>query len=384
MLDNRSMVTIDPEWEIVEVSSTRPSRPYIPRVVPLDHRLPCCTPASLTDQLRVRLVSYNILAQKMIKRENYPYCPHDDTLKFNYRRKNLLMELGELDFDIGCLQEVDMYDRYYKEAFETIGYHVEYLLKDHYDPAHTSAPPGHGIAILVRPGRFRVIQRLDIDYKECMPDMVVTNVALAVMIECRTTGALFIVATTHLYWRVTHEDVRLRQMDLLLRKIDSFRGSTCCPVILAGDFNSAPSSLLYRTVTHQASDDKASIEEYVMRTEQQAGPTELRTLVQRLRNYPKFESAYKYYKLADSTHSLDMSNLEPDYSSYCQCKEVLDYIFMVKYLDVDKFSAPHFHMERLLKFPPKEFVDYQGALPNHHYSSDHVAIGVELVLHLPQ
>lgn len=67
--------------------------------------------------------------------------------------------------------------------------------------------------------------------------------------RCDDASAVFVVATTHLFWDPTQEDVKLLQSRRLLHHLDAF-ASEHQPLhtILAGDFNSLPGSQVYRFI----------------------------------------------------------------------------------------------------------------------------------------
>lgn len=76
------------------------------------------------------------------------------------------------------------------------------------------------------------------------------NVALLTKFQrCDDPSAMFVVATTHLFWDPTQEDVKLLQTRRLLHHLDAFT-SAHQPVctVLAGDFNSLPDSEVYRFI----------------------------------------------------------------------------------------------------------------------------------------
>ena len=53
---------------------------------------------------RVRIVSWNMLAQCLVRRELFP---GSDCLKLRTRLPGIVAELTETEYDIGCFQEVD-------------------------------------------------------------------------------------------------------------------------------------------------------------------------------------------------------------------------------------------------------------------------------------
>ena len=62
-----------------------------------------------------------ILAQKLIQRKLYEYCSNK-ALKWSHRRANLLAEVRQLNADIMCLQELDMFDDFWSGHLRLLGY----------------------------------------------------------------------------------------------------------------------------------------------------------------------------------------------------------------------------------------------------------------------
>jgi len=51
----------------------------------------------------IRVVTYNVLANSLVEKLMYPFTS-EQMLSWDYRKKNLIKELKELDADIVCLQ----------------------------------------------------------------------------------------------------------------------------------------------------------------------------------------------------------------------------------------------------------------------------------------
>lgn len=71
--------------------------------------------------------SFNLLADCFCQPNNWPYV-NQNYLKFNYRKHLIIQAIKKLDSDVICLQELDNFEEYYKQAFESLGYQVaEYV-----------------------------------------------------------------------------------------------------------------------------------------------------------------------------------------------------------------------------------------------------------------
>ena len=74
-------------------------------------------------------MTYNILAQSLIKRTWYPYC-HKEALTMKYRLDRIIKELTYYLPDIVCMQEVDYYEEWYQPHLERLGYTSLYAKSD--------------------------------------------------------------------------------------------------------------------------------------------------------------------------------------------------------------------------------------------------------------
>lgn len=98
------------------------------------------------------------------------------------------------------------------------------------------------------------------DTIDCSPDLLTRVQRGSVGLFARlklltTTGAAepleVVVATTHLFWDPTQEDVKLLQTQRLLRLLQAFVRTQHELVVLAGDFNSLPGSRVYGRITRE-------------------------------------------------------------------------------------------------------------------------------------
>ena len=79
------------------------------------------------DALPLTLLSYNLLAQSLVRRDLFPYSSRS-SLKVAFRRDNLLAELLEADADVMALQEVDadLMANFWSKKLEAAGYKWEW------------------------------------------------------------------------------------------------------------------------------------------------------------------------------------------------------------------------------------------------------------------
>jgi len=204
-------------------------------------------------QIRVRLLSYNVLAQNLLQGHPYLYrdCPRE-SLDWSYRWAGLRREVDQLQPDVVCLQEVqfdspDYFSTCYLPFFSTRGY-------KHVAKARTGDKQD-GCVIFFRSSMFALDTVSEMEYK--IPRVSVLdrdNVGLV----CRLTPlqqpcSPLVVATTHLLYNPKRDDIRLAQIALLLAEVDrlatppsSAASSDYLPTILTGDLNADPTSPVFQ------------------------------------------------------------------------------------------------------------------------------------------
>ncbi|GAC98908.1 hypothetical protein PHSY_006503 [Pseudozyma hubeiensis SY62] len=210
---------------------------------------------------KVRIVSWNILAQGLVRRTLFP---GSDCLKFKDRSIGLTAELSSRTghgWDVGCFQEVDRMD-----------VHGETMTKDGFSYVYEKGyrQKQHGLLVAWRRDLFgesahrRLTLDLDAESVAAAGEPIRTacsrvtrNVGLIVALRASATATSspgLIVATTHLFWHPMHAYERARQSGILVRKLQEFRNELgeewqSAPCILAGDFNDQPHSATYHLLT---------------------------------------------------------------------------------------------------------------------------------------
>ena len=89
----------------------------------------------------MKILTFNVLAQTLIKRSLYPYATKSALKQADRIPKIVDLLLNDHKPDIACLQEVDLFDMFYKTRLEDSGYDFEYLRKDE------TKVTSHGIVI---------------------------------------------------------------------------------------------------------------------------------------------------------------------------------------------------------------------------------------------
>ncbi|KAK4536381.1 hypothetical protein CDCA_CDCA08G2406 [Cyanidium caldarium] len=187
-----------------------------------------------------RVVSYNTLAQAYVRSEYFPHCPRAE-LKFARRSSQLWRQLQALTADVLCLQEVDWYESGLSEHLHGAGYDSVFHRR--------TGQKRDGCCIAVRRERFALVQAYTWEYNRLAElhdhneRLVRDNVGMAVLLRERESGALLLVATTHLFWDPHDPDVKVAQAAQYVREVvDVAEQHDAPPIVLTGDLNATPDS----------------------------------------------------------------------------------------------------------------------------------------------
>lgn len=211
---------------------------------------------------QVSIMSYNILAQALIRRKLFPTSGH--ALKWSNRSLVLLSEFKHYNADIVCLQEVDFiqFNSHWKKEFHKLGYGTQY---------YRSGMKNHGVAVIYKQDKFQFQNSMYIDYDKvstgnCAPKSVTQNVGLMVYLKF-TEEVLkshpnlskegIIIGTTHLFWHPFGTYDRTRQTYIVLQQMKEFTRNMNLLYgtdkkfyrFFAGDFNSQPYDTPYLSMT---------------------------------------------------------------------------------------------------------------------------------------
>ncbi|CAN9507543.1 unnamed protein product [Ophioblennius macclurei] len=225
-------------------------------VKPLQRHWESCStaplPAGSGRVLDFSVMSYNLLSQDLLQDNAYLYRHCSPALlAWSYRLPNLLSEIRRHSADILCLQEVqqDHYEDQIRPALQELGYQCEYKKR-------TGSKPD-GCAVVFRTALFSLLSSNPVEFFRAGDALLDRdNVGQVLLLRLRHApagSASFIcVANTHLLYNPRRGDVKLAQLAILLAELGRLAhlpdGSTN-PVLLCGDFNSAPNSPLYSFLT---------------------------------------------------------------------------------------------------------------------------------------
>ncbi|KAJ7487688.1 Endonuclease/exonuclease/phosphatase [Mycena galericulata] len=198
--------------------------------------------AGSQDGIRVKLMTWNLLAQCLVRRELFPTS---NCLKGVQRQPMLHTEILAQNADILCLQEVDSLEKL-MPALEAADYQAHYCA----GPAKK-----HGCLVAFKKTYTKVEERL-IHYDEQHvrsegderarrgASFRTKNIgSLIALKNSAKDGEGVVIGTTHLFWHPRYEYERTRQAGILIREIVKFRSDLHLenwPCLIAGDFNFSP------------------------------------------------------------------------------------------------------------------------------------------------
>ncbi|KAL4603740.1 hypothetical protein ACB092_10G145200 [Castanea dentata] len=239
--------------------TVRPPHHFRPK--PLDYRnweLAALPPPPNSERFIV--VSYNILADYLANSHRsklYYHIPRY-MLDWEWRKKNILFELGLWSADIMCLQEVDRFLEL-EEQLKLRGYSGIWKMR--------TGIPVDGCAIFWRTSRFKLLHEECIEFNKLgMRDNVAQICVLELMNQNCTeeTAALptssvgsskVVICNIHVLYNPKRGEVKIGQVRMLLNRAHSVSKLwDGAPVILCGDFNCTPKSPLYNFISEQKLD----------------------------------------------------------------------------------------------------------------------------------
>nr|CAG4713873.1 unnamed protein product [Naegleria fowleri] len=226
-----------------------------------------------SDSSSFKLVSYNILAQLYAK---HLQVSDPNICDWELRKQRLFKELMNYKADIICLQEMDLYEQYWKSTMMkgfAGGFDSSYAEK---------TGKRNGCGTFWRRDRFEMVQHLELhleelnDYLEHSHHATNTSIAeepferrdvanLTLLRDLQSggeRGKLLLIVNNHLAWDPKYPEVKLCQMFYILKAVhqflnkfakqcdrDSEHTEVIVSVILCGDYNSLPDSEVYDLIT---------------------------------------------------------------------------------------------------------------------------------------
>lgn len=222
---------------------------------------------------KIKIETFNILADIYTSFSMFKHIPKHAVM-FEYRREGILKEIKSNACDIICLQELQ------KNAYEDFFYGE---LSREYDSQfiqRTTKSPWkdtlesdklEGVGIFYSK-KFNLVKKLNIKFNQIAYQefqngkikekelndytMHSHNVGLCLLLEIKELKSFLIVSTTHANWNYDNQEAQLWQTKKHTEEVEKFRNQALeelklekLPVIICGDFNSKPDSLVYKYMT---------------------------------------------------------------------------------------------------------------------------------------
>ena len=258
---------------------------------------------------RFTVLTYNLLADLYATPDAFWYVP-PWALAWGYRRQNLVRELIAANADILCLQEVQSthFADFLAPELHRAGYAGVYKKKTA-DVFTGAAYAADGCATFFKRGRFGLVKKYEVEFNKAalslsdaipadrrqvgsgerrreflfcfllsptsfppfplvqaaLNRLLKDNVALIAVLESLDGAgnpapgpggrrALVCVANTHIHANPDLSDVKLWQVHTLLKGLEKIAASAAIPMVVAGDFNSAPGSAAHALLVRRAVD----------------------------------------------------------------------------------------------------------------------------------
>lgn len=350
-------------------------------------------------------LTYNTLCDRYATHQQYGYAP-SRALAWEFRKDLLLSEIRGHDADIVCLQEVDQgsYHGFFREQLAYNDYKGIYWPKGRAQGMHEEeAKVVDGCATFFKGSKYILLDKNMIHFGQTAvrrPDAKgqddiynrvwqKDNIAVVVFLENRLSGERLIVVNAHIHWDPAYKDVKLIQAAILMEEVTQlaeryakippctdktafrftesedrsesqeaatsidpapsveYSSGSQIPLIICGDFNSAPGSAVYDLLSHGVLiEEHPDLEKRLYGNLSRVGMTHPFSL----------KSAYA------TIGELSFTNYTPEFT------DVIDYIW---------YSSNALHVTGLLGEVDKEYLQRVPGFPNYHFPSDHLALLAE-------
>lgn len=234
---------------------------------------------------QIKVMDWNILADLYATESQYPYC-EPWALAWPWRKQLIMKEITSMSTDIVTLQEVqkDAFDDWFRPEFARAGYEGVFQQKRR-EVFHKGTYVAEGCATFYKTSRFKRVEKMVFDFDKisyselCSSPQAVNglqraskgNIALALVLEDQVLqptepwqavgpngGHKLCVVNTHIFADVDSEDIKLWQAYLLVQSIHQ-HGLEQMPLLVCGDFNSIPTSAVYKYLCEGALDSEIKL-----------------------------------------------------------------------------------------------------------------------------
>ena len=353
----------------------------------------------------IRVVTYNILANKYALGGYHSYCPLEH-LKWSYRLPRIAQELIDYDMDLLMLQEVEegSFENDFKPMMKERGYGGAFLPRNL--PEVSGTP--EGVALFYRTSLFRRVETHTLIFSDAppfplapLPDSPQLNEcieqffkrpegAILALLEHLPSGRMILAASVHLFWNPRYPDVKVIQAMSLCSEISKMLkqrlGTVDVPVVIGGDFNSIASKRIPDSFDKElpiatgekglASGVYQLMTQGNLPTSHPDHPVRRRSLDPSVDPLSLFTSAYASGLDLHSVQAGISGNEPPLTTKTASFAGTLDYIF----------ASCHWKVVSTLDLPYKTSEDWRDPLneidfrpiPSEHFPSDHLAVGGEI------
>ncbi|KAH0989638.1 hypothetical protein GBA52_001121 [Prunus armeniaca] len=240
-----------PSQQFLPPQQFQPPQQFRPRPKPLDYRnweFAKTTPSPTCDRFTV--LSYNILADYLAHEHRsklYFHIPYH-MMDWQWRKKNLIFELGLWSADIMCFQEVDKFQDI-EEELKLKGYNGIWKMR--------TGNPVDGCAIFWRSSRFKLIHEECIEFSKlglrdnvaqiCVLESICQTKNLAVLPTSSTGSNKVVICNIHVLYNPKRGEIKLGQVRVLLDRAHAISKIwNDAPIVLCGDFNCTPKFVSYK------------------------------------------------------------------------------------------------------------------------------------------
>ncbi|KAJ8908497.1 hypothetical protein NDN08_005205 [Rhodosorus marinus] len=195
---------------------------------------------------RVRVVSYNILAQCYCRSSIFHWSDRGD-IRWKRRKGKITKEIEEYNADFLLLQELDNFSEYHRGALRRLGYDGHTYVQRKSIDVHKE----DGVGIFWKSEDFKVVsetpvhfnaiaeQPYGVDYaqKKSNPKHLLRDSVGAITVlqsKKHPSDVGIILATCHLFWNPVHADVKLLQAFHMVEQIREVMSEYDYPLILGG------------------------------------------------------------------------------------------------------------------------------------------------------
>ncbi|TPX33113.1 hypothetical protein SmJEL517_g03932 [Synchytrium microbalum] len=332
--------------------------------------------------LKFTLMTFNALAQTLIRRDRYPNCTKN-ALKLKTRMPLLVNVIEQHKPDIICLQEID-HDHFasnFGSTFTRLGYEWSFDRKTPKDGKDTAQ---YGLCVGWKSATFESKWQLILDFDSAEPpcqsktDWQTGCIAQVAAFTTSNPSVGLIVSNQHSYWRPAAKFTKLHQAMVTLEGITDLKrqleqvdeSGIRWHGFMCGDFNVTPLEATYRGIRMH----KPLTPEMMADLQLDAEEGAVDTIIKRRESLPRLDSCYSTYRaIVSKSPAPNIDHDEPEYTHWSEgFVGTLDYIFSVR---DEELSVK---VERLLRIVTLE--ELRAPIPNETIGSDHLPIMAELTL----